>query len=75
EDFVERAGEGIATGELVWVRAEASLEGVHFGGAVVLHQNCRYESAFLGLCMLSLCRRPDNFLISKGEYCRASVGG
>ncbi|MDY6875925.1 MAG: M20/M25/M40 family metallo-hydrolase [Chloroflexota bacterium] len=38
QDFLESAGEGIAEGELVWVHAE-DLEGMHFGGAVVLERD------------------------------------
>ncbi|MCK4314272.1 MAG: M28 family peptidase [Anaerolineae bacterium] len=38
QDFLESAGEGIAEGELVWVHAEG-LEGMHFGGAVVLERD------------------------------------
>ena len=41
EDFVDRAGAGTVEGELVWVRADANLEGMRFGGAVVLEQNVR----------------------------------
>jgi Zn-dependent M28 family amino/carboxypeptidase len=38
EDFMESAGEGIAGGELVWVHTD-NLEGMSFGGAVVLERD------------------------------------
>ncbi len=38
QDFLESAGEGIAEGELVWVHTE-DLEGMRFGGAVVLERD------------------------------------
>ena len=38
QDFLESAGEGSAEGELVWVHTE-DLEGLRFGGAVVLEQD------------------------------------
>jgi len=40
QDFVERGGAGVVEGELVWVRA-SSLEGLRFGGAVVMERNVR----------------------------------
>ena len=40
EDFLESAGEGVAEGELVWVRTR-DLEGIRLGGAVVLEQDVR----------------------------------
>jgi Zn-dependent M28 family amino/carboxypeptidase/uncharacterized protein YchJ len=45
EDFVERAGDGLADGELVWLRP-GSLEGLHFGGAVVLQRDVRASAAY-----------------------------
>ena len=44
EDFLESAGEGIAEGELVWVHA-GDLEGMRFGGAVVLERDVRAPAA------------------------------
>jgi len=38
--FLESGGEGTGEGELVWVRA-GNLEGIRFGGAVVLERNVR----------------------------------
>jgi Zn-dependent M28 family amino/carboxypeptidase len=46
EDFVERVGEGVADGELVWVRPGA-LEGLHFGGAVILHRDVRLDPVYI----------------------------
>jgi len=44
EDFLENIGEGIAEGELVWVRT-GDLEGMRFGGAVVLERDVRDPTA------------------------------
>ena len=38
EDFIENAGEGTVRGELVWVHTQ-DLEGMGFGGAVVLERD------------------------------------
>ena len=43
-DFIESAGEGIAEGELVWVQA-GDLEGLRFGGAIVLERDVRDPAA------------------------------
>jgi len=45
DDFVERAGEGLAQGELVWLRG-GDLEGLHFGGAVVLQREIDGSAAY-----------------------------
>ena len=44
QDFLEIAGQGNARGELVWVRPN-NLEGMRFGGAVVLEQDMSMERA------------------------------
>ncbi len=41
QDFLERAGEGTVEGELVWIRTGSNLEGLRFGGAVVLERSVR----------------------------------
>jgi Zn-dependent M28 family amino/carboxypeptidase len=40
QDFLESGGQGFAEGELVWVRA-GNLEGMRFGGAVILERDVR----------------------------------
>jgi hypothetical protein len=44
EDFGENGGAGVAQGELVWVHTQ-DLEGIRFGGAVVLEQNVEHPLA------------------------------
>lgn len=38
QDFLEHAGQGVAEGELVWVRP-SNLEGMRFGGAVAIEED------------------------------------
>ncbi len=45
EDFLEITGEGSIEDELVWVRSGA-LQGLHFGGAVVLQRNVRGDASY-----------------------------
>ena len=44
QDFMDSAGQGNARGELVWIRP-SRLEGMYFGGAVVLEQDIDVERA------------------------------
>ncbi|MBU0704858.1 MAG: M28 family peptidase, partial [Chloroflexi bacterium] len=44
QDFLESTGQGNARGELVWIRP-GHLEGMYFGGAVVLEQDISVERA------------------------------
>ena len=45
DDFVERGGRGFAEGDLVWLSSD-NLEGLHFGGAVVLREDVQDSAVY-----------------------------
>jgi len=45
DEFVDRAGAGAAQGELIWTRADRSLDGVDFGGGIALYRRVSFSRA------------------------------
>ena len=83
DEFIERAGQGTAMGELVYVRQNAPLEELRFGGAIVFQNDVRFSPAYVqklqergaGGVIIATDKSADELLSERLAALRSGNGG